>query len=346
MNTSDFLVSIIVPCYNASYYVKEVLESIQNQTYSNIECIIINDGSTDNTLEILNSFTDSRFQLYSQENKGLSDTRNFGLEKATGNFIYFCDSDDLLPSHAIESLISAYTGKEDIIIGKTATFAWEEKKIVSYLPHPKEKHHFENTNSEVLLKNITEGLSPIAQNKLYRADFLKKNHLKFLSGIYHEDELWFFETLFHARNVTFIPEVTYYYTVDNAQSITKKNSDKNLLGYLSVIKTIYEKYYLKYPEQSITAYYLAYLKKIIIGNFKHHGHYSPEALQQMEKTFREVNPEFKDTIDLKGIEKKYFRFLNNVSLKNSDTIKKEYFNNPVNSLRKHYKILKFSLFNK
>lgn len=346
MKTTDFLVSIIVPCYNASYYVREVLESIQSQTYANIECIIINDGSTDNTLEILNSFPDSRFQIYNQENKGLSDTRNFGLEKAAGDFIYFCDSDDLLPSHAIESLISAYTGKEDIIIGKTATLAWEEKKIVSYLPHPKEKQHFENTNSEVLLKNITEGLSPIAQNKLYRTEFLRKNNLKFLSGIYHEDELWFFEILFNAKNVTFIPEVTYHYTVDNAQSITKKNSDKNLLGYLSVIKTIYEKYYLKYPERSITAYYLAYLKKIIIGNFKHHGNYSSEALQQMEKTFREVNPEFKDNIELKSIEKKYFRFLNNVSLKDSDTIRKEYFNNPVNSLRKHYKIVMFSLFNK
>jgi len=345
MNNPNFFISIIVPCYNASYYVKEVLESIQNQSYSHIECIIINDGSTDHTLEIINSFTDPRFRIYDQENKGLSDTRNFGLEQATGDFIYFCDSDDLLPQNAIASLVAAYTGKEDIIVGKTATYSWEEKKVISYLPHPKEKQQFENTDSEVLIKNMTEGLSPIAQNKLYKTEFLRKNHLKFLSGIYHEDELWFFETQFSARNVTFVPDVTYYYTVDNAQSITKKNSDKNLLGYLSVIKTIYEKYYLRYPEQSVTAYYLAYLKKIIIGNFKHHGNYSQEALQQMEKTFKEVNPEFKNNIHLKDIEKKYFKFLNNVSLKNADSIRKEYFNNPVNSLRKHFKIIMFSIFN-
>ncbi|WP_353148965.1 glycosyltransferase family A protein [Chryseobacterium sp.] len=345
MDRSFFLISIIVPCYNASYYVKEVMESIQNQTHYNIECIVIDDGSTDNTLEIINNFSDERFQIYSQENKGLSDTRNFGLEKATGDFIFFCDSDDLLPSNALESLLAEYTGKEDIIVGKTATYAWEEKRNVSFLPQPREKHKVENKNQEVLLQNMTEGLSPIAQNKLYKASFLKENNLRFLSGIYHEDELWFFETMFKAKNVVFIPTITYLYTVDNAQSITKKNSDKNLSGYLSVIQTIYNNYYLQYPEQNSIAYYIAYLKKIIIGNYKHHANYSNEAVQRMEKVFKEVNPKFNDDIPLKSIEKKYFRYLNAVSLKDADTFKKEYFNNPVNSLRKHYKIVLFSIFN-
>ncbi|AZA78213.1 glycosyltransferase family 2 protein [Chryseobacterium sp. G0186] len=342
---NDFLVSIIVPCYNASYYIKEVLESLQNQSYKNIECIIINDGSADDTLDIINTFSDPRFKVYSQKNKGLSDTRNFGMEEATGDLIFFCDSDDSLPSNAIESLLSAHTGKEDIIVGKTALVSWEEKKTLSYLPHLEKKQTIENSHSEVLIKNITEGLSPMAQNKLYKTDFLKKNSLQFLSKIYHEDELWFFEVMFAAKNVTFIPDVTYHYTADNSQSITKKNSDKNLLGYLSVIKTIYEKYYLNFPDQSIIAYYIVYLKKIIIGNYKHHGNYSSEAIQEMEKTFREVNPKFNDNIELSNTEKKYFKFLNNVSLKDAETIKKEYFNLPVNSLRKHYKLLLFSIFN-
>lgn len=341
----SFLVSIIVPCYNASHYVKEVLESIQNQTYKNIECIVINDGSTDDTLDIITAFSDPRFTVYSQENKGLSDTRNAGLEKATGNFIFFCDSDDCLPQNAIEFLLSAYTGKEDVIAGKTALVTWNDKKILSYLPHPENKQTIENKHSEVLIKNMIEGLSPIAPNKLYKTDFLRKNNIKFLSGIYHEDELWFFEVMFAAENVAFIPEVTYYYTKDNTQSITQKNGDKNLLGYLSVIQNIYEKYYLKFPERSIIAYYIVYLKKIIIGNYKHHGNYSSEAVQQMETAFREVNPKFNNHIELDNTAKKYFRFLNNVSLKDAQTIKKEYFNYPVNSLRKHYKILMFSLLN-
>lgn len=339
------LVSIIVPCYNASHYIQEVLLSIQNQTYKNIQCILINDGSTDNTLEIITSFPDERFEIYDQQNKGLSDTRNFGLEKAKGDFIFFCDSDDLLPPNSIETLVSAYTGKEDIIVGKTATYSWDKKENISSLPHPSEKQMITNNHSEVLIKNMTEGLSPIAQNKLYKKTFIKENHLKFLSGIYHEDELWFFETMFSAKTVTFIPEITYLYTVDNAQSITKKKSDKNLLGYLSVIKTVYSKYFLKYPEKNITAYYISYLKKIIIGNFKNDSNYSDEAVLEMERTFQEVNPEFNDHINLNNIEKTYFKYINTISLKDSKTIRKEYFNGPVNSLRKHFKIIIFRLFN-
>jgi glycosyltransferase involved in cell wall biosynthesis len=341
----SLLVSIIVPCYNASHYIADVLMSIQNQTYKNIQCILINDGSTDNTWEIIKSFSDERFEIYNQENKGLSDTRNFGIGEAKGDFIFFCDSDDLLPLKAIETLISVYTGKEDIIVGRTATYAWNKKENISFLPHPEKKQIIHNNDSEVLLKNITEGLSPIAQNKLYKRSFITENNLKFLSGIYHEDELWFFETMFRAQNVVFIPEITYLYTVDNVQSITKKKSDKNLLGYLSVIKTIYKNYYLKYPERSINAYYIAYLKKIIIGNFKHDSQYSKEAVLEMEKIFKEVNPEFSDYINLKKIDKAYFKYLNNISLKSSDVIKKEYFTRPVNSLRKHVKIILFRLFN-
>ncbi|MEC3874517.1 glycosyltransferase family 2 protein [Chryseobacterium salviniae] len=338
-------VSIIVPCYNASHYMHEVLLSIKNQTYKNIQCILINDGSTDNTLEIINTFSDERFEMYDQQNKGLSDTRNFGLEKAKGDFIFFCDSDDLLPPKSIETLVSAYTGKEDIIVGKTATYSWYKKENISSLPHPSEKQVIANNHFEVLIKNMTEGLSPIAQNKLYRKVFIQENHLKFLSGIYHEDELWFFETMFRAKNVMFIPEITYLYTVDNAQSITKKKSDKNLLGYLSIIKTIYNKYYLTYPQKNISAYYIAYLKKIVIGNFKHDSNYSDEAVLEMERTFREANPEFNDEINLKNIEKTYFKYLNTISLKDSNTIKREYFNRPVNSLRKHFKIIMFRIFN-
>ncbi|WP_284463529.1 hypothetical protein, partial [Chryseobacterium sp.] len=86
-------------------------------------------------------------------------------------------------------------------------------------------------------------------------------------------------------------------------------------------------------------------KKIIIGNYKHHGNYSAEAIQEMERTFREVNPKFKDNIKLSTTEKRYFKYLNTISLKDAETIKKEYFNSPVNSIRKHYKIVLFSIFN-
>lgn len=346
---NNFLVSIIVPCYNASYYIKEVLESIQNQSHQNFECIIINDGSTDNTYEIIQTFADEeRFHIFTQENQGLSDTRNNAMARVKGDFVLFSDNDDILPVNAIENLLSAYTGKEEIILGKTATVSWKDQQVISYLPYfnTDKIQNIDNSHNEIFLKTITKGLSPMAQNKLYKTEFLKKNGLQFLSKIYHEDELWFFETMFKARNIASIPQTTYHYTVDNPKSITKENSDKNLLGYLSVLKTIYTKYYLAYPEEHITAYYIAHLKKIIIGDYAQgKKNYSDAALQQMQDAFKEINPVFKDVPGLSGTEQKYFRYINSISLKDLDTMSSQYINTPVNSLRKHYKLLLFSIFN-
>ena len=100
---SDLMVSIIIPCYNQGEFLNETLESVFNQTYSNWECLIINDGSTDNTEEIANEWVnkDSRFIYYYKKNAGVSATRNFGLQNVKGAFIQFLDADDLLANEKL-----------------------------------------------------------------------------------------------------------------------------------------------------------------------------------------------------------------------------------------------------
>ncbi|MCD9575270.1 glycosyltransferase family 2 protein [Flavobacterium soyae] len=100
----DPLVSIIVPCYNQSQYLTEALDSIYNQTFTNWECLIIDDGSTDNTAEVAKCFVDkdSRFAYFFKENGGVSSTRNLGLENANGQYIQFLDCDDVLDSRKLE----------------------------------------------------------------------------------------------------------------------------------------------------------------------------------------------------------------------------------------------------
>lgn len=90
--------SIIIPCYNVEPYIEKTLESIIKQSYSNIQVILINDGSTDNTLEILEKYVkkDARFEVISQENRGVSEARNRGLEKVKGDYVYFLDGDDII----------------------------------------------------------------------------------------------------------------------------------------------------------------------------------------------------------------------------------------------------------
>lgn len=110
------LVSIIIPCYNQAKYLEETLYSILNQTYSNWECLIINDGSTDETEKIAQQFLkkDQRFKYFHKENGGLSSARNFGLDKSTGNFIQFLDSDDFIANTKLELSINEFKKTENL----------------------------------------------------------------------------------------------------------------------------------------------------------------------------------------------------------------------------------------
>ncbi len=111
-------VSIIVPCYNQAQYLDEALQSVLEQTYTNWECIIVNDGSPDNTKEVAKKWVekDSRFQYLYKENGGLSSARNAGLEKAKGAYIQFLDSDDLLNKYKLEKQVTCFSKNVDIVI--------------------------------------------------------------------------------------------------------------------------------------------------------------------------------------------------------------------------------------
>lgn len=340
----QLLVSIIIPCYNTSLYIEKTLNSILNQTYRNFECIIINDCSSDNTLSViqntLKKFNDTRFSIYTNyENKGLSDTRNIGISKANGDFIFFCDGDDFLPQHTINTLISHFTGSEDIIVGKVSLI--KDNKIISHLPHPNREKRFSNYNNDVLLEHINNGLAPVAVNKLYKTSFLKKYNFKFLSGIYHEDELWFFETIYYARNILFIPETTYLYIIDNQNSITKQKNDKNLIGSLTVLETIYNLYYKNNRENNLIAYYLVHLKKVIISIAIKKNNYTKKGISRLEKTFLSKNPYLYKEERLSFLNRIYFNYLNKISLLPFNLMKKYFFLPPINSLRKYFILIKF-----
>ena len=102
------MISVIVPVYNAEEYLEECLESIKNQTYTNIEVILVNDGSTDGSKEICEQYCekDNRFKLVNQENQGQSVARNLGVAESVGQFIMFVDSDDVVRENIVEVLLS------------------------------------------------------------------------------------------------------------------------------------------------------------------------------------------------------------------------------------------------
>jgi glycosyltransferase involved in cell wall biosynthesis len=114
------LISLITPCYNAAPFLKEAMDSVLAQTYDHFEWILVNDGSTDETEAIIHTYNDARIRYYKQANKGQSAASNFGLSKATGDFIKFFDADDVMNARHLESQLNRLNGRTDAL----ASCAW------------------------------------------------------------------------------------------------------------------------------------------------------------------------------------------------------------------------------
>lgn len=264
------LISVIVPCYNAEQFLDKTLESVSKQTYSNWECILVNDGSQDNTQHLAEKWVenDQRFQLITQENQGLSGARNTGLNIAKGTFIYFLDSDDLLDSITLENLHGLATQHCDIVFGLIAITERQNNKIKELMNHQPERLCIHDNKEKNLLNLvINQPLICVACNRLYRKEFLDQHQLQFKSGLLHEDELWFFETLFYAKGIILNNQPTYYYNLGNADSITNNYSLRNLKSYLEIVSIVYNTYYLKATSNKNTiASYISYLQFLTIVN--------------------------------------------------------------------------------
>jgi len=269
---SQTLVSIIVPCYNVEAYVYRALESVFNQTHKNWECLVIDDGSKDNTLEQIKLWAenDSRFKFYTQENKGLSITRNNGLKIAKGDYIYFFDSDDLLDESALENLMLIANKDIDIVIGKNAVTLGQNMIVTECLDHyhiPFKK--LTNKNKELIKLIIEQPISCVAWNKLYTKSFLDTHQLVFKENLLHEDELWHFETFYHAKAIVFNNIPTYYYNGSNINSITNNFKLKNLEAYFQIIEVIFNKYYNNNSNSFYKEFSSAYITHFQIRTIRH-----------------------------------------------------------------------------
>lgn len=343
------LVSIIVPCFNVEKYVEECIDSVILQDYENWECILINDGSRDNTFDIIKNIElkESRIRVFTQENLGLSATRNKGIENANGEFLFFLDSDDILSHDAISTLVSSFQNN-DIICGIITSFTLSKRNDTRGLQlfHPKEGAiNFENSDFEVLRRTMETGLTPVAQNRLYRKDFIEQHQLRFKSGILHEDELWFFETMLFAKNVKFINKETYFYRIDNQDSITKNVGDRNLESYIQIMEEIVKKYSQHKQFGVISTWYAVYVKKIFIDfAIRDRSKLSDQIISRLESALKNSYIPLGNEYNLSKNNDLYYKIINKLSLQDFSTIQKYFFRNPINSLRKIMNVIKISYF--
>lgn len=242
-------VSIIIPVYNVEKYLKQCLNSAINQRLKEIEIIAVNDGSTDNSLNILREYENKfkNFIIINQENKGLSGARNSGLKVAKGEYVYFLDSDDYISEELCENCYKECKNNRLDIIMFDAEVFYDENSL-------KSNHEFDYDRHKKLQSEVINGINlyeELLRKDIYRSqvctyfykrEFLIKNNIKFYSGILHEDELFTAKVLLLCEYIKYIPEKFFFRRVRSNSIMTSGYSFKNAFGYYTVAKKLNEIY--------------------------------------------------------------------------------------------------------
>lgn len=232
-------ISVIIPVYNTETYVEEAVRSIMNQTLRDIEIIIINDGSTDNSLSIIEKLAreDSRIHYFSQANQGQSVARNIGIEKASGKYLYFMDSDDFLHEDALEQCyLKSEELKTDFILFNAQVLNKENKFGISY-------DYKAPVLDETKVYSGREILSLLLDQKTYRCspcihfirlETIQQFNISYFPGIIHEDELFSALLYLHSKRVAYINNVFFQRRYRENSVMTKRYSMRNMNSYLTV----------------------------------------------------------------------------------------------------------------
>ncbi|MDO5292492.1 MAG: glycosyltransferase [bacterium] len=216
------LVSVIIPIYNAASYLEKCIESVIQQTYEKLQIILINDGSTDNSLEICNKFRkkDIRIEVISTENEGVSAARNKGLASAKGQYLCFMDSDDYIETNMIERLYKRYvnTSVQLSICGFYEIIGYTKiQRTIGRVQQLDKEHAIEQLLEE-------ESYRGYLWNKMFDVEIIKKHKICFDSSIkVWEDVLFVAEYLMYCNKIVYDPQPLYYYCFNGNSASHKSN---------------------------------------------------------------------------------------------------------------------------
>lgn len=245
------IISIIIPIFNTEKYLVDCLKSIFSQNMEEIEIICINDGSTDRSSEILRAFAeqDSRIKVIFQKNQGVSVARNAGLGAATGKYVQFLDSDDMLEPEALEYATHQMEEKQLDVFYFDARAVFEsaqlEKEKSSYKTYYHRENHYQDvrTGCQLFTEWIKDGgFRPNGNLQMIRRDFLLQSGVKFILGIVQEDNAFTTEVMLHARRVCHENKPLYIRRVRSDSIMTKPQAFINAYGYFRCSMAM-EKYF-------------------------------------------------------------------------------------------------------
>lgn len=283
--------SIIVPFYNVKDYIIECAKSIHNQTYKNFEALFIDDGSKDESRnfleEYLNEINDSRFKIFTKENGGLSDARNYGLKKAKGKYIFFIDSDDFIANNALKEIDrKILIDKPDILIFDFYEYFDKTKK--------NKQNGLKKTDTTDIIKKCLIS-PPAAWNKIYKADLLLKNDINYPLGLWYEDLATSPRIFPLCKKISYLSLPLYFYR-QRQGSIMNSFSEKvfNMYEVLDIVYDYYEKnnllekYYSEIERLFIYNCFFI-VNKLASSNYKDKINKELEAINYLENHFKNWN---------------------------------------------------------
>ncbi len=241
------IISVIVPVYNVEKYLAKCLDTILAQTFSNIEIICVNDGSTDNSRKILSDYAqrDSRIKIVDKKNGGLSSARNAGMKVATGEYYSFIDSDDWIEETMLEKLYNSMVSLDtDISICAVHQYDETNQQIddtnpyytLGYFDESFDNRAFSYVETKLFLLDVCV----MAWNKLYRKSFIDECEAEFPDGLIFEDGPFFFSIFFKTKRVSIVRDFLYYYRINRNGSIIQK-AGKKFLNVIDVVEIMYSK---------------------------------------------------------------------------------------------------------
>ena len=247
-------ISVIIPIFNSEKYLRDCLDSVIGQTFTDIEIICINDGSTDASSTILEEYgkSDERIRIFNQENGGSSSARNAGLDNANGKYIYFADSDDYLEADTLEKCYNLSEEKNlDLLIFKLVAFNNETgERNYTYSDMPflldlgDRVFGFEDIRDDLLKIDVT------LYTKLFRSELLE--NVRFEEGLIFEDNLFYIEYIFRAKRIYFCDECLYNRRVHEHSLIS--SASKNYMDIIPIFNKINDRilefgYYDEFKER-------------------------------------------------------------------------------------------------
>ena len=217
--------SLIIPVYNVEKYIDKCLNSVINQTYNNYEAIIVNDGTLDNSQNIIDAYVnkDKRFKSFIKKNGGLSDARNYGLNHATGDYIVFIDSDDYIDKDYLKNISAVLKKFKNIDVLKTKLIIVDEHGNEIR----REKGFYENGYVDFEKLVSLEFFEP-AWSYVYSFKFWKDNRFEYPKDKIHEDFGLTPEILIKAKKIYYLNYYSYYYVTRENSIMTSNSREKNL----------------------------------------------------------------------------------------------------------------------